>query len=80
MRNCVVLLECGSEEKSKLWMAKVLLWCRRNVSGGNEEVEFALVQYMECSPPLDNVDKVLRCVSLQWSTNDDTDDTLAERS
>lgn len=32
---------------------------------------------MEFSPPSDIVDEVLGCVNLQWSTDDDADNTLA---
>lgn len=48
--------------------------------GTEEEAEFAFVQYRECSPPIDNVDKVMRCLNLQWSIEDDTNNTTVERS
>lgn len=45
------------------------------VVGHKVEGEFALVQYMKCSPPRDNGEKVQECVSLRWRTDDDADQT-----
>lgn len=54
-------------------MAKFLLWFKTEVRGSKEKGEFALVQYIECSPAPDNVGDVLGCVSLRGSTDDNTD-------
>lgn len=77
MRNSFVLPEGGSGEKAKIWVTTVLLLFSIEVRG-NKEGEFSFLWYMECSRALDNVDKVLEYVSLWWSTNEDTDHTLAE--
>lgn len=50
------------------------------VGGNEEEVKFAFDQYMKCSPPRDNVDQVLGCISLRGSTDDDRGHRFAEWS
>lgn len=75
-----VLLDDGNEDKAHFLVAKVLLLFRMEVRGSKEEGEFAYAQYIKCSPPPHHVDKVLVCVNLQWSTEDDTDLKLVKSS
>lgn len=51
---------------------------RMHVEGCEKGKGLAYVQYMDVTPPRENVDRALRCVSLRWSKGDDTDPTLAE--
>lgn len=48
--------------------------------GNKERGEFAIMPYMECSLPRDSLNKLVGCVSLPWSTDNDTDHSLAETS
>lgn len=76
MINIFILLEGESEEEDKLWVAKILLFFRVKVRGTKEERKCPFLKYMECIPPCYNVDKVLGCTSLRWSTNNDRDHSL----
>ena len=46
----------------------------RNTSK-NEEMLY--VQYMQVTPPIDNVEKALNCVYLRWATDDEVDHTVS---
>lgn len=48
-------------------------WGDRKAAG-----EFAFLQYLEWTEPLDNADKLLGCIYVLWSTDDEVDPT-AER-
>lgn len=80
MLNRFVLLESGSEDKARLWVAKVILVFRMGMTRNGKEGELAFVQPMVCSPSHDNVDKVMGCGSLQKVTDDATDQTIAGKS
>lgn len=56
----------------------VFLLFRMEVRRNKEEGEVAFVQYMECSPLRDILNKVLGRVSLRWTADDDTDHTFAK--
>lgn len=60
-------------------MANVSLWLIMEVIGNKVQSEFVFFQFMECSPPCDNKDEVLKCRCLCWGTDDDTIHTLPER-
>lgn len=34
-------------------------------------MDFPFIQFMECTPPLDELNRALCCICLQWSTSDD---------
>lgn len=65
MKNNLVSLEGESEKKAKLWVAKALLQFGTEVRGNKEKREFTLPHYFKCSPPRDNLDQILGCVSLE---------------
>lgn len=76
MKNSFVLLDGGDEENKKLRVAKVLLLFLMQVKGWEDGREFVFVQYMDFSPRRDNMDRLLGCVSVPWSTDDGSDPTL----
>ena len=41
-----------------------------------ENREFAFIQYMQCTPPLDEIDLTLNCICLRWATVDEVDRTV----
>lgn len=59
MSNSLGLLKCGSEDKDRLWFSRVLLLFKKEVRGKEEEPQFAIVQYIECSHLPDNLDKAM---------------------
>lgn len=65
MRSILVLSKCGSEEEAKHWVETVLLFSSLEVRGTEEEGIFAFFQYIKRSPPRENVDKEMGCVSLR---------------
>lgn len=68
----------GDGNKDSLWIAKVLVLLRVSEVASQKSSELAFVQYMEYTPPKDNIDNVLGCVTLRWSTTDERDHTLSE--
>lgn len=77
--NRFVLLHFGSDKNTKLCVWKFLQLLRMQMNGWKGGGKFSFVQYRYASPPRDNVDRVLRCGSLCWRTDDNLDYTLAER-
>lgn len=51
-------------------MARVLLLCLFSAKRDTRGVKSAFVQYLECIPPLNAVDKAFRCAYLRWATRD----------
>lgn len=70
MLNSFVIIRGEGDEKKELWVAKALPSCRCSVNRDAQGVKLALVQYMECLPPLKAVDETLDCVWLRWATTD----------
>lgn len=71
MRNNVVLVKGESEKKTEQFVAKFsqLFWMQ--VKGNREKSHFELGQYMECSQRKDKVEKLLQCIALRGSTDND---------
>lgn len=61
-------------------MAKVSVLFRREGKGHEEVGKFPLVHFIEFSRPHDSMEKIVRCISLTWSNNDDKHPILSERS
>lgn len=57
-----------SDKRKEAWTAKVLLLCRGLIKTRTESKELGPVRYMECVSTLDEVNKAVRCVCLQWVT------------
>lgn len=57
--------ERRKEEDVGLESATAVFCLMREDSEGKE---FAVLQYIECLLPLDEVDEALRCMCLQWAT------------
>ena len=66
-----VLIRGESGGKEGIWVAKVLLLFHMTFAGVKEQCAF--IQYMECTTPLDDVDRRLDCVCLRWATSDEQD-------
>ena len=67
------------EGTTGLWVARVraLLRCQPIVNGETgEEEEIAFVQYYEYTTPCDRGERVLKAVTLRWSTDDEQDHTV----
>jgi len=73
-RFSYVLMKGEQDGQEELWVAKVL--CLFHISIGGRREECAFVQYMQCTPPVDEVDDLLRCVCLRWATDDGIDHTV----
>lgn len=56
-----------------LWEASVLLLSNLSAQKGSERAEFPFIQTMERTEPLHEVDRVLRCTCIRWSTNEGVD-------
>lgn len=80
IRKSFVSLVCGTVEKYIFWSGKNFAFLKMEERGKEEKVEFAIVQYLKSSTSSDSLEKALRCVSLQWRTDDDTDLALAKIS
>lgn len=74
-RHSFVLIKGGDADSPVYYIAKVLLLFRMNISNIMTNKEMAFVQYMEFTPPIDNVDDILNCLCLRWSTSDEIDYT-----
>lgn len=61
-----------------LWIAKVVLLFSSKGQADRSERKYAFLQYMECTEPLDGIDKELGCVCLRWSTTDEIYHTISE--
>lgn len=74
LMNTFVLSRGDSNVKRKVWVerAVVLSGCLLKREGEREALEFA--RYMEFMPPLDDADKVLRCVRVHWATGGSAED------
>lgn len=72
-RNSYVLVSGGGYKGEGLWVAKVLLLFRMNLGGEEVGKEYAFLQYMEVSRPVDVIEETLNCVCLRWSTDDEVD-------
>lgn len=68
--NSFVFIASDGKDGSVLWAAWVLpLFCltSQTDSGG---IEYVFLQYVECTPSLNEVGKELACVCQSWSTTD----------
>lgn len=72
--NSFVLIRGESEGMEEVWVGKVLLLFRCVEKGRSGGAELAYVRYMECVPPLNNVEETLGCVCLQWATADSVEE------
>lgn len=63
----------SGEERSMLWLARVLLLFRLNFSTDSGGTKYVFVQYIKCTTALDEVDVELDCVCPRCSTTDEKD-------
>jgi len=61
------------------WFGRVLVLFHLR-HGDSLQEECAFVQYFDITPPMDEVDKSLRCICLRWSTDDGKDHSLRDPS
>lgn len=71
-----VCMKGGSTEHPEYYFAKVILLLRIDFHNGQQQAEYAFVQYMKCTPPKDIIDKGLGCVCLRFETEDEIDYSL----
>ena len=67
-RFSYILLKDEQDGCHEVWVAQV--WALFHVSIAGKREEYAFVQYLECTPSLDNIDDELGCVCLRWATED----------
>lgn len=70
-KNSFVLVRGGTEQEPQTWIGKVVLLLRSKSSFNGKVGEFAFIQYFDCCPPADAIDKELGCVCLRWARTDD---------
>lgn len=70
LKTSSFLKPVGFEERKRLWVGKGLSLFRMSEKGVIDGEQLALLQYLECSDPLDNIDKKLGRVCLIWSADD----------
>lgn len=82
MKNSFVLefwVSAEGKNPKWLWVGKVLLLSRISSKGVSDGEKYPLLQYMECSNPLDDIDERLGCMCLRWSTGDEMDHMREKR-
>lgn len=76
-RYSFILLRGDNNGVPITWVGKLVALLRVKTDGNDElTTDYAYVQYMEVTRPLDYVDEVLNCVCLRWSTADEIDHTI----
>lgn len=78
--NSLVLVSVRGKEGGGLWVAKVLLLFRINVTKRNENVTYSFLQYIEVKHRIYIVDDTLGFIHLWCSTNDELDHDLTEEA
>ena len=71
-----IYMKGGDDETPEYWFGKVLLLFLLTVDNTDYKKEFALIQYMTCSAPLNKSEEALGCLCLRWETEDGIDHTL----
>ena len=75
-QSFVVVQGDQNKEFKPVWVAHVLLLFYLQLPRDKEPRQYAFVQYMEVTKPLNGVDEALDCVCLRWSTDDEIDRTI----
>lgn len=75
-RNRFVLVGSGGSEVDGLWVAKILLLFRMNVSVNSESRKYSFLSYMKVTNRIDTEDITLGFVCLRWFTDDEGDHSL----
>ena len=71
-----IYMKGGDDETPEYWFGKVLLLFLLTVDNTDYKKEFALIQYMTCTAPLNKSEEALGCLCLRWETEDEIDHTL----
>lgn len=79
IRNSFVLIAVDGEEKSVLWVPRMLLLFHLNFKTDLGGTRYASLQYMEFVLALNKVDKEFSCVCLQGSTTDKKDHSVVTK-
>lgn len=79
MRNSFVLIFGDGENGSVLWVASGLLSFDLNFQADSGGTDYVLLQYMMCTPVLDEMIEDLGYVCLRWYTTDEKDHSTVAR-
>jgi hypothetical protein len=73
MHSTVFMRGKGDGDRDEFWFGKIILLMRLYSEETSYEDEVAMVQYLTCTQPADDIDNTLDCICLRWETEDGLD-------